>query len=210
MARSAAREGDRVSVEDGASPSIGRRLKQLRQEHRLSIRALAQLAGVSASLISEIENDKVEPSISTLKRLAAAMSTTITYFFSEPHEANGRVVRGDSRSRIMDGANSVERRAGLDSGGVRFELASPHECESLEAIYGRYEPGATLGDEPFTHEGEEWGLILSGRLKVVVGSEIYFLEAGDSIWFPSTTPHLMENVADGVTEYIWVNTQKSF
>ena len=67
-----------------------------------------------------------------------------------------------------------------------------------------------MGDEPVTHEGEEWGMVLRGRLKVWVGDEIHFLDPGDSIWFPSTTPHRMENVADEPTEYIWIDTPKTF
>ena len=190
--------------------SIGYRLKALRQEYRLSIRGLARKAGVSASVISDIERCKVEPSISTLKRLAAAMSTNITFFFSEPNQTNGRVVRAGNRNVLNDGEANVERRAGMQSGGVYFELASPKECENIEAIFGRYDVGASLGDEPFVHDGEEWGMVLKGRLKVIVGSEVYFLEPGDSIWFPSTIPHVMENVADEQTEYIWINSQKSF
>ena len=77
--------------------SIGERLSRLRSEHRYSIRKLAQRAGVSASLVSDIEKGKVEPSISTLKRLATAMGTTITFFFSEPEQASGRVIRATDR-----------------------------------------------------------------------------------------------------------------
>src|SRR6478752_7158430 len=76
-----------------ADLSIGGRLSQLRREHRYSIRGLAERAGVSASLISDVERGKVEPSISTLKRLADALGTTLTYFFSEPTTSTGRVVR---------------------------------------------------------------------------------------------------------------------
>jgi transcriptional regulator with XRE-family HTH domain len=190
--------------------AIGERLSQLRAEHRYSIRKLAQLAGVSASLVSDIEKGKVEPSISTLKRLATAMGTTITYFFSEPSQATGRVIRATDRVQLSElPAISVSRTA-VEAGGVRFELASPKESENIEAIYGRYEVGASLGDEPIVHEGEEWGMVLAGRLKVTVGSEVYFLDPGDTIWFPSTTPHRMENVADVPTEYIWIDTPKSF
>jgi transcriptional regulator with XRE-family HTH domain len=191
--------------------SIGGRLKSLRSEHRYSIRGLAAKAGVSASLVSDIEKDKVEPSISTLKRLAGAMGTTITYFFSEHTQSNGRVIRAQERIPFPDSrVTAADGRAGMQSRGVRFELASPAETDTIEAIYGRYEIGASIGDEPYTHEGEEWGMILAGRLKVIVGDEVYFLEPGDSIWFPSTIPHRMENVADVPTEYIWINTPKSF
>lgn len=197
------------SLDEG--PSIGSRLKSLRSEHRYSIRGLASKAGVSASLVSDIEKSKVEPSISTLKRLATAMGTTITYFFTEQTQTNGRVVRSNERV-LLEGAiqSSAEFRAGMQSAGVRFELASPVDAEAIEAIYGRYDVGASLGDESYTHEGEEWGMVLAGRLKVIVGDEVYFLDPGDSIWFPSTIPHRMENVASVPTEYIWIDTPKSF
>lgn len=198
-----------ATPEDG--PTIGSRLKELRNDHRYSIRGLASKAGVSASLVSDIEKNKVEPSISTLKRLATAMGTTITYFFSEQTQTNGRVVRANERVPLDGKQESVaDYRAGMQSRGVRFELASPSESETIEAIYGRYDVGASLGDESYTHEGEEWGMVLSGRLKVIVGDEVYFLDPGDSIWFPSTIPHRMENVATVPTEYIWIDTPKSF
>jgi transcriptional regulator with XRE-family HTH domain len=192
-------------------PSIGERLADLRKEHRYSIRKLADRAGVSASLISDVERGKVEPSISTLKRVSDALGTTLTYFFSEPAHNAGRVVRAAERVVLQGAENSTgELRSVIQTSGIRFELASPEQAEKIEAIFGRYEVGASLGDEPVTHAGEEWGMVLSGRLKVWVGDEIHFLDPGDSIWFPSTTPHRMENVADGPTEYIWIDTPKSF
>ncbi len=194
---------------DGGEFSIGSRLAALRKEHRYSIRNLALRANVSASLISDVERGKVEPSISTLKRVADALGTTLTYFFSDPTETNGRVVRAGERPDISGEPNG-EARAGMKASGIRFELASPEQAENIEAIYGYYEIGASMGEEPVTHEGEEWGIVLRGRLKVWVGDEIHFLDPGDSIWFPSTIPHRMENVAKEPTEYIWIDTPKSF
>jgi transcriptional regulator with XRE-family HTH domain len=201
------------SRRDGASDdnSIGGRLASLREEHRYSIRRLAEAAGVSASLVSDIERGKVEPSISTLKRLASALDTTLAFFFSEPTETAPRVVRASERDVLgkTSPAKSHAARSAIETKGVRFEIASPPESESIEAIYGRYEVGADLGD-PIVHEGEEWGMVLRGRLKVWVGDEIYFLDPGDAIGFPSTIPHRLKNVAEEPTEYIWINTPKSF
>lgn len=214
----AARNGDKVGRRgrDGrpngdasADWTIGDRLAELRKQHRYSIRKLAERAGVSASLISDVERGKVEPSISTLKRLSGALGTTLTYFFSHASQPAGRVVRAGERVPIDGDFGDGELRA-IEARGVRFELASPGNAGQIEAIYGRYEPGASVGEEMFTHEGEEWGMVLEGRLKVWVGEEIHFLDPGDSIWFPSTVPHRMENVADGVTEYVWIDTPKSF
>lgn len=193
---------------EGAELSIGGRLSALRKEHRYSIRALAARANVSASLISDVERGKVEPSISTLKRVADALGTTLTYFFSDPSSSNGRVVRAAERPAVPGEGNGA--RGGMEASGIRFELASPEQAENIEAIFGRYEVGASMGEEPVTHEGEEWGMVLRGRLKVWVGDEIHFLDPGDSIWFPSTILHRMENVAQEPTEYIWIDTPKTF
>jgi transcriptional regulator with XRE-family HTH domain len=206
--------GSKRNGSAGAQPkdsSIGARLAELRKEHRYSIRKLGERAGVSASLISDVERGKVEPSISTLKRLSDALGTVLTYFFSEPAGSSGRVVRAGERV-VLQGAESAndELRSAIQTKGIRFELASPEQAQQIEAIYGRYEVGASLGDDPVTHEGEEWGMVLSGRLKVWVGDEIHFLDPGDAIWYPSTIPHRMENVAEEVTEYIWIDTPKSF
>jgi transcriptional regulator with XRE-family HTH domain len=191
--------------------SIGGRLEALRQEHRYSIRKLAERAGVSASLISDVERGKVEPSISTLKRLADALGTTLTYFFSEPSTSSGRVIRAGERAPLRDESpgSSDAARSAMETSGVRFELASPPESTAIEAIFGRYDVGASMG-ESVTHDGEEWGMVLRGRLKVTVGEEIYFLDPGDAIAFPSNIPHRLENVADEATEYIWIDTPKSF
>src|SRR5688572_1881023 len=75
-----------------AAPPIGPRLRELREQHRLTMRGLAELAGVSASLISDVERGRVEPSISALKRLAGALDTTLIYFFSEDGPSEDRVV----------------------------------------------------------------------------------------------------------------------
>jgi transcriptional regulator with XRE-family HTH domain len=181
--------------------SVGERLRTLREQHRYSMRQLAKLAGVSPSLISEVERGLVEPSISVLKRLATVLDTTLTYFFSESRSDDARVVRADARRTLR------QPRSGT---GIAFSLLAPDETEKLEPIYGVYDVGASMGPEPVTHEGEEWGMVVKGRLKVWLGDDIYFLDAGDAIWFPSTIPHRLANVADEPTEYIWVNCPKSF
>jgi quercetin dioxygenase-like cupin family protein/DNA-binding XRE family transcriptional regulator len=192
--------------------SIGARLRSLRTEHGFSIRALAERAEISSSVISEVERGKTEPSISTLKRLAAALGTSITYFFTTASQANGHVIRAAARKPVSfaPATDGHDQRSTIKAQGVHFEVASPDSSEVLEAIYGRYEPGASTGAELYTHEGEEWGMVLSGRFKVTLNDEVHFLDVGDSIWFRSDIPHKIENVAPGVSEYIWIDTPKSF
>src|SRR5690349_19212072 len=136
--------------------SIGARLRTLRTEHGFSIRALAERADISSSVISEVERGKTEPSISTLKRLAAALGTSITYFFTTPSQVNGHVVRASARKQVSfkyhsDNDEEADQRSSIMARGVHFEVASPDSSEVLEAIYGRYEPGASTGEELYTH-----------------------------------------------------------
>lgn len=197
--------------DDNDLESIGARLRTLRTEHGFSIRALAERADISSSVISEVERGKTEPSISTLKRLAAALGTSITYFFTTSSQANGHVIRASARKEVSFKYHSDgDQRSSIKAQGVHFEVASPDSSEVLEAIYGRYEPGASTGDEQYTHDGEEWGMVLSGRFKVTLADEVHFLDPGDSIWFHSNIPHKIENVFPGVSEYIWIDTPKSF
>ncbi len=181
---------------------IAEKLRDLRTLHRFSMRQLAALSGVSTSTISDVERGKVEPSITMLKRLATALDVNLTYFFSETDVDPGWVVRSDKRRRI---------RQPVVGRGIEFELLGPEHDSELEPLFGRYDPGASMGPDAISHEGEEWGIVLRGRLKVWVGDEIYFLDEGDTVWFPSTTPHRMANaLQDQVTEYIWVNSKRSF
>jgi transcriptional regulator with XRE-family HTH domain len=193
-------ENARAVPHDGGSSSemIGERLAGLRQQAGLSIRALARAAGVSPSLISEAERGLVEPSIGVLKRIASVLEVNLTYFFSSPGSSGETVIR------------PADRRQLSELHGVTYELLAPDHVRTLEPIFGRLEPGASSGDEPYVHDGEEWGIVLIGKLKVWVGTEVYFLEPGDSIYFPSTVPHRVANAADEITEYLWVNSPASF
>lgn len=184
--------------------SLGTLLRELRQRHALSLRELSRKAGVSASLLSEVERDRVEPSISTLKKVANVYGIALTYFFNHGASSHARVVRKDERRRWKHPATGP---------AVHFELLSPTHPGSIEALLVRYDPGASTGasdEQAFAHEGEEWGIVLSGRLKVIVGDESYVLEAGDAIRFPSTTPHRVVNIHDGPTTCIWVDTPPTF
>jgi transcriptional regulator with XRE-family HTH domain len=180
--------------------SLGMRLRSARVAHGYSVRRLAREAHVSASLISEAERGLTEPSVAVLKRLASALGVTMPYFFTRPGMYGETVIRADQHPKLP----SLK--------GVEYELLGPEGSELMEPIRGRLEPGAGLKDTTMmTHgNGEEWGMVVSGRLKVWVGSEVYVLGPGDTVYFSSSVPHRVANLSDEVTEYIWVNSPPTF
>jgi transcriptional regulator with XRE-family HTH domain len=190
------------SVEDDFQ-RIGRRVLELRQAHRYSLRDLARMSGLSPSFLSQVERGRGEPSISALKRIASALEVELLYFFS---------TNKDAESKMVARAGTGQRLPAMK--GVEFRLLTSGPDTRLEPIYGRYEPGGQTGDESMVHNtapsAVEWGMILSGRFKVWVGDDVFILDPGDSIFFQSSLPHRIQNIGEDVGEYVWVNSPASF
>jgi transcriptional regulator with XRE-family HTH domain len=182
---------------------IGRRVLELRQAHRYSLRDLARMSGLSPSFLSQVERGRGEPSISALKRIASALEVELLYFFSTTKDAESKMVARAGTGQRLPAMN-----------GVEFRLLTNEPDTRLEPIYGRYEPGGQTGEEPMVHNtapsAVEWGMILTGRFKVWVGDDVFILNPGDSIFFQSSLPHRIQNISDDVGEYIWVNAPASF
>lgn len=163
---------------------IGPRLRALRARLGLSQRALARKAGVPSSTVSLVESGRTSPSVGSLKRLLDAAGVSLGEFFSTEFEtATKYFYRNDELTEISQGEVSY-RQLGAGQGS------------SLQILYETYQPGADSGRVLLTHEGEEGGLVIEGRLEVTVDALTRVLKAGDGYLFPSTLPHRFRNVGD--------------
>lgn len=164
---------------------IGGRLRALRQRAGLSQRRLAGLAHVSNATVSLIEADKVSPSISALRQILAALDVSIAEFFAAPGPSRDRIVfRAGELTEIAGGAVSY-RQVGADLAG-----------RSLQMIHERYRPGAQSGTKMISHQGEEAGLVIKGRLTLEVAGARYELGPGDAYLFDSRKPHAFRNAGE--------------
>ncbi len=179
--------------------SLGETIRKQRMERDLTIKQVAEVTGLSQSLISQAERDISNLSISSLKKIADALGVPLIAFFSEGVSEAGAVVRRDQRKKLIPRGT-----------GIVYELLSPNMHCAIELIYNIYEPGATTGPQLYTHEGEEVGVVLSGTMEVTIGVEKYVLEEGDSIYFSSTIPHSYKNVGKTRLIAIWAISPPSF
>lgn len=166
---------------------IGGRLRDLRAARGLSLRQLAREIGASPSLLSQVENGKVTPSVETLSLLARALGTQVGTFFGSPaatDPAAGGVVRSADRQRIT-----------LDN-GVTWENLLPGEERGLRFMEIRYQPGATSGEHFLRHAGRDLFVVLEGELAFKVGFAEHTLRAGDSISFGDFQPHHVRNLGE--------------
>lgn len=164
---------------------LGDRLRALRVAAGLSQRQLAARAQVSNGTISMIEADKVSPSVSALRQILEALGVSIGDFFVAPEpRADDVVVRAEDFTEIAGGAVSY-RQVGADLRG-----------RALQMIHERYKPGARSGTKMLSHQGEEAGLVIKGRLTLEVDGRRYELREGDAYRFDSRKPHAFANAGD--------------
>jgi len=152
--------------------NVGRQLKILRQRRGLSQRKLAQLAGVSNATVSLIEHGKTDPSMGL---------TFAEFFASDTRIAEKVFYARDELSEIGSGSISY------------LQVGSDLSDGQLQILYERYKPGADTGQSMLSHDAEEGGIVLQGRLEVTVGEQVQVLTAGGAYRFNSRLPHRFRN-----------------
>ncbi len=181
------------------SIDVGERLRFVRNRNKISQRELAKRAGVTNSTISLIESNQMNPSVGALKRILDGIPMGMAEFFAlEPDRARQAFYRADELSEIGKGAISY-RQVGDNLFG-----------RALQILKERYEPGGDTGRVPLVHDGEEGGIILSGRLEVTVDSERRILGPGDAYYFESRRPHRFRCVGAKPCELISACTPPTF
>ena len=182
---------------------IGPRLRAQREQLGVSLRELARRIGVSASLISQIERDKVNPSVSTLYSLVRELGLGMGDLFS----ADGWTYSPAATAR--DGTGPMvtpEHRAVITlASGVTWERLTAAADAGVEFLRVTYDVGSEScpEDSLVRHGGKEYGFVTGGRLGVQIGFERYELGPGDSISFDSSSPHRLWTIGHEAAEAIW-------
>ena len=193
-----------ATVDRSFEPSkVGNRLRRERERHGISLRELARRVGVSPSLVSQIELDRVNPSVSTLYALVTELGMTMSDVFGDGAPQLPRVVRDHEDGVVtVPGSRSVINLAS----GVCWERLTAHSDPDVEFLHVVYPVGAESCPEDalMTHGGKEYGYVSNGTLGVRVGFDEYELGPGSSIAFDSSSPHRLWTVGEEPAHGIWV------
>jgi transcriptional regulator with XRE-family HTH domain len=181
------------------SLDVGAHLKALRQMYGLSQRELAKRAGVTNGLISLIEQNRVSPSVSSLKKVLDGIPMALADFFTL--DLGGKPQVFFPREELANiGTLSLELRL---VGGRLGQRA-------MSILHERYAPNADTGEEMLTHAGEQGGVIVKGKIELTVGGESRVLSAGDAYYFKSSVPHRFRNVGREECEIVSASSPPSF
>ena len=164
------------------SPGVGPRVRELREQRNLSLRALAETCNISPNTVSLIERGLSSPSVDTLQRLASGLGVPIVAFF-ETEDSQARLVLSQSTDRARSRAP-----------GMTIEhLGSGLADHAFASFLITMEPSTRTHTAPIEHSGAEWVYCLEGLVEYQVEGEEYRLEPGDNLLFDASLPHRWRN-----------------
>jgi transcriptional regulator with XRE-family HTH domain len=196
-------------------PSLGARIRAERLRQGVSVRELARRVGVSASLVSQIETEKTQPSVSTLYGITTALAISIESVFEPEPTAAAEEMDGDiacvaGRPTVLEALGSARgRRLGpivtpadrqrltLDT-GVVWERLGELPPRTVDFLRVTYPPGGSSSSAGglMRHPGAEFGFLESGELILTLGFDDTIMRPGDAVSFESSTPHRYRNEGD--------------
>lgn len=180
---------------------VGERLQRVRKSRGISQRELAKRAGVTNSTISLIEQNRVSPSISSLKKVLDGIPMSLADFFTMDMSARSQVFY--TGEELPD--------LGSDKEGISYRLAGfNRQGRSMSVMHEIYKPGADTGADMLTHQGEEAGFVVRGTIELTVAGEARVLQPGDAYYFESHLPHRFRNVGEAECEIISANNPPTF
>ena len=172
---------------------VGEKIRAVRERKGYTLKTVAQRAGVSESLVSQIERNRVSPAIDTLLSIADALEIDLEYLFSGYRQQTGL----DQRRQTGKGQGGSGRKGAAGGYGP---------CPCIEAYYLTVPPGGETKRGSYGHSGREFGIVIQGCGELRYGSSVYALKPGDSISFSAGAPHTLANKDNEPFRALWVVT----
>ena len=179
---------------------IGKKIQNLRMERGLSVRKIAKMANITPSMLSQIENGLVNPSINTLRSIAQVLDAPLYSLFMEEC-TNDVVVHPETR--LVIGSMSEQ--------DVCYQLLTPDTKGNIEFCMMVIPPHCSSYRDIKSHVGEEVAYICSGDcVELDLNGTHLALKVGDSVRIPSNVPHVWHNHTDVTVQVIFAITPPTF
>jgi transcriptional regulator with XRE-family HTH domain len=181
---------------------VGDLVRRKRRALDLTLVEMAGKTGFSASYLSQVERNRVAPSVAALLRITSALGVSVGEILAQqtPARPDRKLVRAHERKALS-----------YPGSDIRYELLTPDVANrAMEILMFRAPAGTNSGPEAFSHAGEECFVLIKGTLRLWVGEEAFVLREGDSLYFDGSLPHRWVNDGRREAWAIWVNTPPSF
>ncbi|RAP77695.1 helix-turn-helix domain-containing protein [Paenibacillus montanisoli] len=163
---------------------IGSSIRAIRKRKQITIAQICEETGLSQGFLSQVETNKTSPSIATLESIAKALKVPLAYLLLQKDDRM-KIVRKDARLQTT-------------SGPGRLKVEHLSRTDKVKMVIVEMPPGASTGNEPHAHEGEEVHVVLKGRIYAEQGEDAAEFAEGDSFSWNACIPHLVRNIGDEV------------
>jgi len=165
---------------------LGPRIREIRQQKGLTLNELSKKTGLTASYISQIERNIIEPSLSSIRKLSIALEVPIYTFLTDQTKEH-TLITADKRKKLD-----------LPSSSIIYEFLTPMASDretqpKMELIYYQLEPKSWSSEDYIVHAADECIFIIEGQIEIYLGEEKYLVSKGDSIYIRENIPHRFFN-----------------
>jgi transcriptional regulator with XRE-family HTH domain len=184
-----------------SSYDLGNKLRQLRLKKKIALVDLGKHTGLSASMISQLENGKLVPTLPTLARIAMVFDVGLDHFFTDKRRKRlFSVVKAGERMKFPERSDSP-------TPGYYFEcLAFSAQDKSLQAYLAEFPVRSANEAMEHMHEGAEFFHVIEGVVSIRYQDEEHLMETGDSVYFDSSAPHSYRGIGTGTAKAIVITT----
>lgn len=175
---------------------LGRRIKQRRDDLGLSLSGLSKMAGVSLSLLSQIEHGKTYPSLHTLKNIAVSLNSSVGALIGEQENLNRNPLMSFNERKLIKQT---------ESGATLYMLTHYSPSQNMEPYMVRLENrGNCEGLVEGSRRAQEFCHVLTGKIEIDLRGKPYILNQGDSIIFDSFELNSIINLNNGISDFLWI------
>ena len=189
-------------IEESIRPyGIAEKLRSLRLRKSMGLAQLAAHTGLSAAMLSKLENARLVPTLPTLVRIATVFDVGLDYFFTDPRKRHVVAIsRKDERIKLPSDAKSPD--AAYDFESLNFRATE----RKLNAFLAHFHDPPPAKIAPHSHAGLEFLYVIDGKLEISIGTEIYQLSKGDAIYFDPIQKHAYRSRGPGHCTAVVVTT----
>ncbi|HLG81919.1 MAG TPA: helix-turn-helix domain-containing protein [Bradyrhizobium sp.] len=177
--------------------AIGLRIRELRQSRGLTLQELAEVSGLSTSMLSLVERGRASPSIGSLIVIASALGVSMSDLLISGADGDEKIVVRAAEARVVETAQHVVRR-----------LMRDDRSRGVSVAVNEYAPHTGSAEHPIAHEGFEYGFVLQGELTVEVDGTTHVLRQGDLIAYSSRRKHKIWNHGRSKVRTLWFNLDR--
>ena len=175
---------------------IGSKIKRLRLQLNLSQAELADRCELTKGYISQLENDVTSPSIATLMDILDALGTDLADFFKKE----------DDERIVFSAEDFIEKR----EDGMLLKWIIPNaQKNEMEPVMVELMAGASTSLD-FPHDGEEFGYVLEGKIRITLGKKVYACKRGETFYYKANTTHTISNAGKTIAKILWISTPPNF